>query len=209
MMLAHFIYRSQHPFIPSISFESETIFWDWILPSKELKNFLSIIQLYLGKRIKKNDISFEILWKSIKVCSKLKLAWIIKLDLVLLKIVTDHEELPHPIVTISRVSYEFLSQFWWNTTLHTRGHWCYNIFCLLLVTAAATHRTLTPGPRRSVDRSPCVRSVQMYTRRYLHCAVQLPALYSCTPPPHTSFLRRVVGCRGEMFSNLSLIACHF
>ena len=101
-----------------------------------------------------------------------------------LKIVTDHEELPHPIVTISRVCYEFLSQLWRNTTLHTRGHWCYNIFWLLLVTAAATHRTLTPGPRRPVDRSPCVRTVQMYTRRYLHCAVQLPALYT-VHHPHT------------------------
>ena len=55
MMLAHFIYRSQHPFIPSISFESETIFWDWIRPSKELKNFLSIIQLYLKKRMRKRN----------------------------------------------------------------------------------------------------------------------------------------------------------
>ena len=92
MMLAHFIYRSQHPFIPSISFESETIFWDWILPSKELKNFLSIIQLYLEKRIQEEKLKYYLwnIFKSIKVFfSKLKLAWIITLPP--LEIVTDSE----------------------------------------------------------------------------------------------------------------------
>ena len=123
-----------------------------------------------------------------KFFKKLKLACIFELSF--LEIVTDTEQqcLPSECHNISRFLWIYLTisteELNSSPLVVTR----FSIFSVSKLVTAATDRTLTPGPRRPVDRSPCVRTVQTYTRRYLHCAVQLPALYNCTPPPHTSFL---------------------
>ena len=60
---------------------------------------------------------------------------------------------------------------------------------------ACSGQKVIPG-WRPVDRSPCVRSVQLYSRRYLQCAVQLPALYT-VHRPHTRSSYVVPG--GDVF----------